>query len=67
MTEEDMSLECARTETELVRSVTFPEADLQTGNEVNVGRQIATVGVEGCRWWGWGCTCVKKYYVFSTT
>lgn len=45
-----MSLECAGTETELVRSVTFPAADLQTGNEVNVRRQITTVCVDRVEW-----------------
>lgn len=40
-----MSVVCAGTETQLVRSVTFPAADLQTGNEVRVRRQIATVCV----------------------
>lgn len=55
-----MSLESAGTEAELVRSVTFPAADLQTGNEVNVQRQIATVGVER---WGCGCTFVNVHLV----
>lgn len=55
-----MSLVCTGTGTQRVRSVTFPAADLQTGNEVNVRRQIATVCVEGCRW---GCTCVNVHLV----
>lgn len=38
-----MSLKCAGTETDLVRSATFPAADLQTGNEVAVQRHMATV------------------------
>ena len=39
---EDTSVECTGTETELVRSVTLSVADLQSSNEVNMRRQIAT-------------------------